>query len=417
MSAELVFVYACLIAFVIFVIWLIRTNSINQVYNAVSDGNVEKLREYLNQGVDAKLDHKWNSLLFIAANKGHKEIADLLLTVGANVNLEGINSPLYAATNKGYKEIVEMFILHGADVNQERGNNSLLCLAANRGYKEIAELLIEGGVDINYGLEKQDSANALLEAMIEKHSEIAEALIYKGAKTGLHCAALQGDTDSIIKLLTKENDSINSKRYWMTEGILVTPLHLAAIAGFKDTVEILLNNGADIEGVETNLEEKSTPLFQAVSHDHTVIVNLLIDRGANINRSAALYLATCQNNIKMVEILIAKGADVNYQDSTIDSPLHKAAELGRIEIARLLLSNNANANAESRCVPRNPLHLAAKGCHLEMAELLIQYGAKVNRIDGSLSLATPLDYARDSRCTELITLLKSYGGVELGLLD
>jgi ankyrin repeat protein len=67
--------------------------------------------------------------------------------------------------------------------------------------------------------------------------------------------------------------------------------------------------------------------------------------------------------------------------------------------------------------PRNPLHLAAKGCHLEMAELLIQYGAKVNRIDGSLAPVTPLDYARDSGCAALITLLKSHGGVELGLLD
>jgi ankyrin repeat protein len=166
-----------------------------------------------------------------------------------------------------------------------------------------------------------------------------------------------------------------------------------------------------------NLHPKCTPLFQAVSHNHAEIVHLLIDRGADINRSAALYLATCQNNIKMVEMLIAKGADVNYQDLTIDTPLRKAAELGHIEIARLLLSNNADANAESRYVPRNPLHLAAKGCHLEMAELLIQYGAKVNRIDGSLAPVTPLDYARDSGCAELVTLLQSYGGVGFGFLD
>lgn len=74
-------IYICLIAFAAFVIWQIRTNPIEQIHNAVSDGNLEQVKIYLEQGVDVdSLKNGWETPLFIAVSKNHEEIVELLIS-------------------------------------------------------------------------------------------------------------------------------------------------------------------------------------------------------------------------------------------------------------------------------------------------------------------------------------------------
>jgi ankyrin repeat protein len=57
--------------------------------------------------------------LHYAAYGGHKEIAELLIAEGADVNAkdeDGV-TPLHEAAFGGYKEIAELLIAKGADVN------------------------------------------------------------------------------------------------------------------------------------------------------------------------------------------------------------------------------------------------------------------------------------------------------------
>ena len=126
----------------------------DSIHVAAAVGNIETVKQHLADGTDvnAKNDGGLTPLLQAAAN-GHKEIAELLITKGAdvNVNVNG-TTPLHIAAFNGHKEVAELLIANGADVNakDEDGMTPLLHTITIYGYnKEIAELLIAAGGDVN----------------------------------------------------------------------------------------------------------------------------------------------------------------------------------------------------------------------------------------------------------------------------
>src|SRR6185503_5154497 len=91
--------------------------------------------------------------LFIAAEKGHRDIVALLLDKGADVKQERADSgepPLFIAAQEGHREIVALLLDHGADVKQTRTENGAtpLLIAAAKGHREIVALLLDHGADV-----------------------------------------------------------------------------------------------------------------------------------------------------------------------------------------------------------------------------------------------------------------------------
>ena len=86
-------------------------------------------------------------LLHLAAQEGHKEIAELLIAKGADLNAKTVGewTPLHSAASKGQKEIVELLIAEGADVNEMSFGNTPLYWATHYKYSEIADLLRKHG--------------------------------------------------------------------------------------------------------------------------------------------------------------------------------------------------------------------------------------------------------------------------------
>ena len=84
------------------------------------------------------------------------------------------------ATNKHRKEIVELLIAKGADVNvKDKQGSTTLHWAAYHGHKEIAELLIAKGANVNA---KTKIGRTPLDAAFP-HPEIADLLRKHGGKT------------------------------------------------------------------------------------------------------------------------------------------------------------------------------------------------------------------------------------------
>ena len=80
-----------------------------------------------------------------AAWNGYKEIVELLIAKGADVNAKDNYkwTPLHMAANGGHKEIAELFIAKGADVNaKDDVGDTPVDWADN---KELADLLREHG--------------------------------------------------------------------------------------------------------------------------------------------------------------------------------------------------------------------------------------------------------------------------------
>ena len=157
-----------------------------------------------------------------AAEKGNLIGVQTELDKGVDVNAkrEDGSTPLHGAAEGGHGEIVELLITAGADLHATTvsmlGGGGWIPLhsAARQGHRGIVELLIEMGTDVN----TRDSAgkSTLHDAVLEGHKGIVELLINKGA-------------------------DLNAK-----SGYYGTPLHVAGSIGHKEIAELLIANGADL---------------------------------------------------------------------------------------------------------------------------------------------------------------------------
>ena len=106
------------------------------------------------------------------------------LAAGTDVNARDSigETPLYLAARSGRKEIVELLIAKGADVNEKDDfyGTTPLHWAAVYGHKEIAELLIGEGAEVN--AMDNFGRTPLHWAKRKKHKETADLLRKHGAK-------------------------------------------------------------------------------------------------------------------------------------------------------------------------------------------------------------------------------------------
>jgi ankyrin repeat protein len=96
--------------------------------------------------------------LIVAADGGCKDIVEMLLEAGANIehrNDQG-ETALIAAAQNGHKEIVQMLLDAGANVNQENadGETALDLTIKLRHKKDLVDLLLEHGDEAS-GIKKK----------------------------------------------------------------------------------------------------------------------------------------------------------------------------------------------------------------------------------------------------------------------
>jgi len=80
-------------------------------------------------------------------------------------------------------------------------------------------------------------------------------------------------------------------------------------------------------------------------------------------------LPTCS----MAELLLEHGADINARDNEDQTPLHTAAEYGRVAVVKLLLTHGADVNSKD-LRGDTPLQTAVWRLETEVAEIIRQHG-------------------------------------------
>ena len=99
--------------------------------------------------------------------------------------------------------------------------------------------------------------------------------------------------------------------------------------------------------------------------------------------NSALIIAAKQPNLAMTRILLDHQADPNQQNEDGLSPLHMAAlhapflANGSMNIARLLIAQDANMNLQSK-LNSTALTIAARNGKTELVSLLVEKGADLN---------------------------------------
>jgi ankyrin repeat protein len=164
----------------------------------------------------------------------------------------------------------------------------------------------------------------------------------------------------------------------------MTPIRLAAMSNHDKVLDHFLDKiGMNLHAKD---EAGRTALYWASELGHDKILQMLVDRGADINAQggyygSALQAASAQGHDKIVQMLLDRGADVNAQDGEYDNALQVASYGGHEKVVQMLLDRGADVNAQDEHYG-SALQAASAEGHERVVQMLVDRGADVNAQDG-----------------------------------
>ena len=249
-----------------------------------------------------------------AAGNGHTEVLETLLAAGASVAApDGLgkgNTPLLVAAYAAQSQVVTWLMAHGANPReQNKDGNSAMTLAVGSGSWLVVKALIEAGVTLVEPVGKPGAA--LHVAAQFGKTNLIKPMVEAGAKVD---HAVNGFTPMMWAVVYKQQEVVAALLDYGTDPNLASaevkglpPLLLAALAGNRPAVELLLARGADIER-------------------------------RNPQGGTALRSAADAGHIEIVKLLLDKGAKASVRDTFGRTPLDYAREKGHAEIVKLLIA-------------------------------------------------------------------------------
>lgn len=276
-----------------------------------------------------------------------------------------------------------------------------LILAVMNKNKSMIEYLIDNGADLNA---KPCSKNALHIAVEENDDNIVKFLLnfddcnvnaeMNGNLTPLHIAVSKNNLN-IVKMLNEKNvkhDIYGTDKINYSDKM--QPFHIAVYKNLIEMTEYFL----DIIKVDVNIktEKGESALGIAARLNNFDMFKLLLNHGAFVDYyhhnskeglyygGTPLYHAIRNENVEMVDLLLNKGANVNVQLKDGTSVLHVAIKSGNEEIIKRLLNRdtdvNAKMNKSSSDRDLTPILQATENNLIEIIKILIKKGANINDI-------------------------------------
>ncbi|KAL7229720.1 hypothetical protein ACSBR2_008265 [Camellia fascicularis] len=234
----------------------------------------------------------------------------------------GLNSPLHFASAKGHNEIVALLLDNGADVNSRNycGQTALM-QACRYGHWEVVQSLLLFRCNVTRA-DYRSGRTALHFAAVSGHVRCIRLVVadfVPSAPFDSINAQSNGDTGDASNVKSKHDRSALSKFVNKAADGGITALHMAALNGYFDCVQLLLDLQADVSSVT---------FHYGTSMD-------LIGAG-----STPLHYAACGGNLKCCQILLARGASRLTLNCNGWLPLDVARMWGRHWLELLLAPNS-----------------------------------------------------------------------------
>lgn len=315
---------------------------------AAHHGALEAVEVLVRHGVPVDSRNKiGDTPLIRAVAKGHLRVVEWLLDAGAKVDALGRYSGTALRTAIGLRRavIVKLLLERGADpgfVGPDEWpweGGTPLMVAAKEGDLGIVELILQHGVDL--AVRDKEDRTALAHALVRGHGPVVELLVERGA---------QPDPSAMFS---------------------------AAAGGSVEAGRLLLARGFDADSAAGS----KTPLMVAATNGHAEFLEFLLDAGADVNAAlagptfaghTAMTAATIHREPACIKVLANHGADPNVR--FVDTPLSIAAEVGDLDLVKLLLTKGADPYTTGGD-GKLPHKLAEEGGHTAIADLLRSHTA------------------------------------------
>ena len=390
------------------------SSSVSEVLNNDAGAVVKTLLPYL--PLERADDKRYDLLFQMAIISEDRDCINLLLDRGVDVNAEEprneyyYGTPLQCAARTGNMDLVQLLLRLGADVNLLAGAHDTAIRAAVIGsHENVINILLEHGADVNLRSSEQDdyhgqrSEPILQLSLANFNPSVFESLLRRGADVN---AALEYDMPVLtracqlgnieaVKVLLDMHADVNAlggrrPRSDFFVDAEASALHMACDKGLEVIAENLIERGADIElvakdsDVGTKRHHSRTPLQVAAHWGRTSIVRLLVQSGAEVDRrdyfgSTALSIAsTCsaisseRNRIELIEELL--GAQATIASSSLRfNALAEACRSSSHEITGLLLEEISGTPVEKYACD-GALSSAASRKDDEIFQMLVERG-------------------------------------------
>lgn len=367
--------------------------------------------------------------IFVSAAKlGEIDLVRSLIARGIDVDASAGHfmrrTALEQAVACQHPRIVELLLNAGADPKNQLNSESWLLNAALRGSHrlEILEMLFNGGADVNAIC---DEYNCLLLTCAVAHGnrEIISFLLAVGANidaideysgTALQLAVLREDVETVQILIDAGADIEATAGDLVFEDkgnyhLLRTPIQQASLNGNAEIVQILVNEGADVNAFEWDVYDDSDAWEQYRKHDWESYDEFEESDLYQAIIMTPLQAAVFRRDSVMVQILLDAGAHVDAKGFG-DTPFQIAAALDQAKIMQILWTHGADVNAPAADEGgKTALQAAARAGNYESVQNLLALGSDINAPASPDGGRTALQAAAESGDIDLAKIFVEAG--------
>jgi len=333
-----------------------------------------------------------------------RHVSEMLLKSGANVNAateDGI-TPLHIAIEAGNYDLVRMLLDENADALKMAKNGEISLHVSVRTcnlaitlelidhikskctIKEITAAIniinVDGETALHYVcMLRPDGSNKghemdLAKLLVDNHANTS-ILNRMENESALHYCARYGSLEVLKLLLSTMHSEEAAKAVNYQNKAGWSPLLVAAKEGHLEIMKVLIDYHARLDIFD---EAGKTALHISAEYGHLELIELLMEKKAYANAKSkigltAIHFASANGYIDIIEVLVKKyNASLDIMSINKRTPLHMAAEKGRLECIAKLLALNADPNFND-ANGYTPLHLAAENNHPDAVRQFINH--------------------------------------------
>ena len=303
----------------------------DEICEAAAAGDIEAVKAQLIEGADPNArDRELGATpLSWATLFNQVEVGEFLIQKGADVNARNRDggTPLHGAAFLGHADIAALLIQKGADVNarNDKGESPLDVSKVDWGITQ----LIASWLEIELDRDKVEAGRTTVVEMLQQHSSTDT----NRPGDDICFAVKSGNVEAVKGLLENGADLDTGDSQFG-----VSPLSWAALLGKTEIAELLIQNGADVNGRN---KDGGTALHGAAFLGHADTAQLLVRKGADVN-------ATNDKGETSLYVMAANWEITEYIAGLLEIEVDaETVKTGRTEIAGILRQNGAEHNSNA----------------------------------------------------------------------